>query len=84
MQKFWSTEDGKAFSHAIHEHNSAIGMIKNHNLFFERHRNDPKVLTEERIASMIESNKRNTQKAFEAMDFLYKHFKDKFEANKNE
>lgn len=77
--KFWDTEDGKVFSHAIHEHNSAIGMIKHYNQFFESYRNNPDIMTEEVILSMIEKNKKNCEKAFESMDMLYKHFKKNFD-----
>lgn len=80
-KRFWDTEEGKLFSHAIHEHNSAIGSIKNYNLFYERNRHNQEILTEERIEAMIRNNKENIQKATDSMDLLYKFFKNKFESD---
>ena len=81
-ERFWDTEEGKLFGHAIHEHNSAMGMIKNYNLFYEKYRDNTDVLTEERILAMIKNNKSSVQKAMDSMDLLYTHFKSKFEENK--
>jgi hypothetical protein len=80
MSRFYETEEGKLFAHVIHEHNSAIGMIKNHNLFYERHRNNLEILTEERILSRIQSIKDAVDKAQEAMDLLYVHYRTKHDS----
>jgi len=64
--KFWDTPIGKAFGHAIHEHNSAIGLIKGKIYLYKRG-----VYKISDIPKLVEELEGNVKKAQDAMDFIY-------------
>jgi|SRR6187402_45060 len=71
--RFWDTELGKKFSHTIHEHNSAIGMIRSYVQFIETYYKDPTKLTEERFLLYLKNTEESCKKALDAVDYTYKY-----------
>jgi hypothetical protein len=62
-KRFWETDIGKVFAHGIHEHNSAIGLIKGAiSLYRKGH------YTGKGLADAIETY---TKKAQDSVDFIY-------------
>jgi hypothetical protein len=70
-KKFWDTDTGKVFAHGLHEHNSAIGLIKGKIYLYKK--GAYKISD---IPKLVEQLEGNVKKAQDAMDFIYKNIRE--------